>query len=79
MDVLCSTAQQWALACIRRLRRDAYARRHRQKTGFSRIVCIVFLAGSRSTSELFNTQVTLAKLFVRGASRAGASRVEGLV
>ena len=26
MDVLCSTAQQWALVCVRRLRRDAYAR-----------------------------------------------------
>ena len=69
MDVLCSTAQQWALACTRRLRRDAYARRQRQKTGFSRF----FLAGGCSTSELFNTQATLAKLFVRGASRAVAS------
>ena len=40
-----------------------------KKTGFSRF----FLAGGCSTSELFNTQATLAKLFVRGASRAVAS------
>ena len=68
MDVLCSTAQQWALACIRRLRRvESTPVKHGFFTYFS--------CGGCSTSELFNTQATLAKLFVRGASRAVASRV----
>ena len=44
-----------------------------------RVFHALSLAVGCSTSELFNTQATLTKLFVRGASRAVASRVEGLV
>ena len=49
------------------------AMRTRVDTGKKRVFHAFFLAGGCSTSELFNTQATLAKLFVRGASRAVAS------
>ena len=71
MDLLCSTAQQWALACVRRLRRVESTP---LKNGF---FTHVFSSCGCATSELVNTQATLAKLFVRGASRAVASRAEG--
>ena len=53
------------------------AMRTRVDTGKKRVFHAFFLAGGCSTSELFNTQATLAKLFVRGASRAVASRAKG--
>ena len=72
MDVLLSTAQQWASACVRRLRRVESTP---LKNGFFTLV----LPAACARSKLFNTQATLAKFFVRVASRAVASRVEGLV
>ena len=68
MDVLCSTAQQWGLACVRRLRRVESTP---LKNGFFTHCFLRRLLDVR----VVNTQAsTLAKLFVRRASRTVASR-----